>query len=110
MNVQILESGKEDLRDGRLFYERHRGWDCECLRGCGQSPRSRLDSSPPSGDAWVRTVANEIRSAFANPVNSCFLTAVLIAAVSWTAAGRDLAEHVRFLAELTFDRTKGRQL
>ena len=25
MNVQILESGKEDLRDGRLFYERQGG-------------------------------------------------------------------------------------
>lgn len=43
-------------------------------------------------------------------MNSYFLTAVLIAAVSWTAAGRDLTEHVRFLADFTFDRTKGRQL
>ena len=25
MNVQILESGKEDLRDGRLFYGRQGG-------------------------------------------------------------------------------------
>ena len=25
MNVQILESGKEDLRVGRLFYERQGG-------------------------------------------------------------------------------------
>lgn len=32
MNVQILESGKEDLRDGRLFYERQGGrWLGSCF-------------------------------------------------------------------------------
>lgn len=32
-------------------------------------------------------------------MKSYFLIAVLMSAASWAAAGRDLAEHVRFLAD-----------